>query len=310
MILFIVCWLSRCPVPIFGAAATAVTSSSQEQLRDIVGSGNWSCAEHKGHPVLKWAGAAPALDNGQLRVALRGRWVFMVGDSSLRMWYDYIVARLAGDWEGREWDTHWNNFGPTRDNARCQDQMIGCNYDAWVAGVRVTFVWNTWASSRREAVAEVEKLVDQSTGGPDVLLVDDGPWEKKMRFVWGADQVAFLDDIERALAPRMNTWPRWPSPPPLKLFCNMNCCDNLKQNPASDWLAASAHHVSQRAQNNWELFDRAAVVRRAREEAPDCHGVYSAACHFGADHPTGEILAVMVDILAAVVADIGTGATA
>ena len=66
------------------------------RLERLVSKGRWNCVRNHS---LEWS-TVPTLTNAALRETLRGRWVFILGDSDLRMWHNYLVGRRADTGRG------------------------------------------------------------------------------------------------------------------------------------------------------------------------------------------------------------------
>jgi len=231
--------------------------------------------------------------NSDLQTALRGKWILVIGDSSLRMLWDYLAARLTDQW-GREWPSTFNNHGPPR-GRMCQTNDTGCTYDAWISGVRLTFVWQTTASYK--ALATVGEILGRSTGGPDVVFLDNGPWEN-VHGIWNQEHTNYFNALDMLFCPHNQTWPPWTSLPPLKVFFGIVVCTGLPDQVIrqENWDNAWKSHINF---TDWVFFERDAFDKAA-ERVPECHDTYINSCRFGAHHPGGEILAGIVDVLASV----------
>jgi hypothetical protein len=104
--------------------------------------------------------------------ALAGKWILMVGDSSIRMLHDYLVGRWFGNY------THWpartvTNHGPKQHSRLCRQQMEDCHYDVFYQGARVTFVWLNLLVSQKE----LKYIMERTIGTPDMVIAQHGYWE-------------------------------------------------------------------------------------------------------------------------------------
>jgi len=117
-----------------------------------------------------------------IHTTLSGKWVLIIGDSSVRMLHDYLVGRWLGGY------THWpkkmSNHGPIEHTRPCADdwaklqkkvsyQPDPCSYDVFWEGARVTFIWFGLDLSE-----ELRRSVQQTVGSPDVVVAQHGYWEK------------------------------------------------------------------------------------------------------------------------------------
>jgi len=301
------------------------------RLERLVSKGRWNCVRNHS---LEWS-TVPTLTNAALRETLRGRWVFILGDSDLRMWHNYLVARLADTW-GRTWPRHVDNHGPpggevglspekckktsvlgrTRCRPRrpmmvdCRGDDVGCTYDGWVGGARVTFVWQQVAA--RNALGTVGRLLANATKSPDVVVVTLGAWE--VTSTVGATHAEFFDGLVEILGRGSTHWPAyllgnlWKARParetPRIVFASLPHCmpkkldgqfydrETLRYDNESLALVRSRYPT-------FEVFDRGAMTELRPDVAKACRGRYDASCELGTYHPTGDLLAGMIDVFAA-----------
>lgn len=290
-------------------------------LERLVAKGQWNCSKTE----LRWS-TAPALDNDRLRRRTQGRWILLIGDSTIRMPYDYLAGRLSNEW-GREWPRGIGNHGPQRDNdhtwknGACAGEFSGCVYDSWVAGTRLTFVWEPGGASNGTLDA-VSALVKGTVGGPDAVLVSLGTHGQAP---FGDEHLFFLRSLEGLFQPRNATWPPWPSTPRL-IYCALTQCRNANdapdlsalvrstEAPYEEVLCSSGHNSSSCASRNvqldlggiafargrwkwgWEIMDRTYLTLPPTVER--CQALFDCG-PLGILHPAGNVLAGMIDVFAA-----------
>ena len=103
---------------------------------------------------------------------LTGKWILMIGDSSTRMLHDYLVGRWLGNYS--HWPEQWDNHGPASHSHLCA-MNSSCHYDVFHKGARVTFVWLS-----QDFNTELNSLLHQNVGVPDMVVGQHGYWEQSM----------------------------------------------------------------------------------------------------------------------------------
>ena len=109
-----------------------------------------------------------------IHATLSGKWLLMIGDSSVRMLHDYLVGRWLGGYT--HWPKQMSNYGPKEHTRPCQGdfasmknnvpfQPFACTYDVFWRGARVTFVWFALDLSE-----ELRRTVRKTVGSPDVVV--------------------------------------------------------------------------------------------------------------------------------------------
>lgn len=277
----------------------------------------------------------PKLHTGALRACFAGKWVLILGDSSMRMLYDHLLMRLASDHH-----RHWDNmdFHGLPYTHKCQGRDHECYYDAWMHSVRLTFVWHPFASW---SAKNLESFLSRSVGIPDILLVGNGPWELQPPFdkhlarpEWrdgGERLLNRIDDILNSIGGELRQlWQSaWVSKP-LKIW--MNVLASSPDRRYENYIREARSGVDSR--QDWVFFDRGRVTLHAQrivgceegqissESCPNrshgCGGdiIGALSCELSnftqklrpiGDvyhwHPGGEALAVTVDMLGAATCD-------
>jgi hypothetical protein len=110
--------------------------------------------------------------------ALAGRWVVLVGDSSIRMVYHFLIQFLSGEWES--WP---GSVGSHYQAGSCFDvpkeaHEGGCSWDspscpcledAFVDRTRLTMVWTKYGHSAD--LLPLQRLANSSVGTPSLVLL-------------------------------------------------------------------------------------------------------------------------------------------
>lgn len=130
--------------------------------------------------------------------ALTGKWIVMVGDSSIRMLHDYLVGRWFGNY------THWpqgmTNHGPREHARSCRQFVEDCHYDVFYQGARVTFVWLSLHISQKE----LKEIMDRTIGTPDMVIAQHGYWESRNQLAEYNPKAKDMDPKQRNDACRRN----------------------------------------------------------------------------------------------------------
>ena len=120
---------------------------------------------------------------------LQGKWILLIGDSSLRMLYDYLVGRWVGNYT--HWPSYWENHGPLSHSVLCQNDM-SCHYDIFIRGARVTFIWMNLVLR-----PDLKSVWHQTVGIPDMVVAQHGYWEVKMNTTEQAE--SNVEDLVRRI---------------------------------------------------------------------------------------------------------------
>ena len=278
--------------------------------------GHWSCNTspkvwHDEHQQPRATSAA--IDAARVAEVLRGRWVVLVGDSSVRMLYHMLVGIVAGGW------TRWPIGGSARlDESSCL-YTVGpgaaggdpCVEDSWVRGFRATCVWSDFGDVA--SLASLASLSNATVGVPDLVLVGVGAW-----WAWhrAHERDAYSETVHQLLrrldtmfvrrhaaallsgatGARNDAAQQMPPPAPLKVFASTTSCARDGDSAAFavykfNSLARDAVH----AIKGWVYLNRDVVAGDPCEPETDCLG-----SHYSARfHPSGDALNVLVNLLVA-----------
>jgi hypothetical protein len=305
--------------------------ASSSCLQLLSTDGHWSCssANQPTWLVSSRAQAACNLTNAAfprvhsvdwLQAQLRGRWLFIVGDSSARMLMDYAAMRLTGgSWlrDGRLWPTTRDQFGPKRPR-RCRltnqaSRGDGCFYDDFVAGTRLTFVWHPHAALSHSGLNETlyESILSRAAGWPDYLIIENGPWDNgeglsanrtkypQTTLGWSSTQEHWVRRTSRAFdcgaGGLVADAPHAFRPPVLVWMDGPEACGAVGWR-GKLFLNASAAFLRSLDPDPqpWLHFARSAF-RYTRKAHLCLH--YADECRLSRHHPTGELLATSFDAL-------------
>ena len=106
--------------------------------------------------------------------SMAGKHIILLGDSSLRMLYDYLVGRAVGDYT--HWPANVSNHGPQEHSNNCggsDEESATCAYH---------FYWNTglisfyWANGHSNTA--FEKYRHELVGSPSLVIATFGYWNK------------------------------------------------------------------------------------------------------------------------------------
>jgi len=249
--------------------------------------------------------------------ALAGRWVVLVGDSSIRMVYHFLIQFLSGEWES--WP---GSVGSHYQAGSCFDvpkeaHEGGCSWDspscpcledAFVDRTRLTMVWTKYGHSAD--LLPLQRLANSSVGTPSLVLLSVSSW-------WGLKDAwkclgwngSYAQQYERALRGvvdmttsafiyrrrvRVNgtdvpsTYGRaaWDVPQLFVFMAAPNCGNTMPPNTQKriQECANIARSVLAELPDVWHWFDRETLTRSTcmPEEVPDCSQGYP--------HPTGHVL--------------------
>ena len=316
------------------SSSSATRVSPKTRCLDALASGGYRCVDHRRRrltPVhnsalkkkdLVWAvknmSSCPKtafqgqmlkrLSNRGVERVLTKKWIVLIGDSSLRMLADSLTGRLE-TWP-EEWPRKWNNHGPPHPTPCI---ATPCWFDAFIRGIRITFAWDQWLNTS-ETLDWFTDLTNRTTGVPDVVLVDSGPWQIHKHVHWDAlpvlsQFITKLDTIIKDAGFSLKN--EWPDPwrrPPWKIWSTIPVCGDkaVPPVPGSEYAKALAwnHRVRSHFRTtfpDWAIFDRTkptefpAMLPAVRHSG--CARLYDTACHLGKFHPTGPLLTTLTDIL-------------
>ena len=145
----------------------------------------------------------PMLTHEFANTVFERKWILFVGDSTVRMLFDYSVGFVSGSWAkfwpqcgpnntmtqhptgsgkacGKDRDEYpeFDHNGPDSHAHNCKKIDGDCVFEAWLSqGVRMTMVWLDHASAPN-GLRNLERVLgEQTIGRPAAVLVGNGAWE-------------------------------------------------------------------------------------------------------------------------------------
>lgn len=270
------------------------------------------------------SGEGPAFRH-ELHAALAGRWVLLVGDSSMRMLYHHLLGLLSGMWE--LWPAaggHHFRPGSCFDSSPDMWSEVNteCMEDAWHGGTRLTMVWTKLGAEAD--LRPLGRLANASVGVPDLVLVGISAWWTFKTLYrglgWSGSQeeqyaralgssLAFVEDAlryrrvarlptnataaQRDLAALGYFRELWERPPQLVYMAIPNCGRLAPHGTAA--RLRSLREVSLRVVRNassWKWFDRELLSSQVCDARVECPGGAG-----GFAHPAGRALNRYVEVL-------------
>ena len=123
----------------------------------------------------KYFGIYPLQSSPQdIADSMAGKHIILLGDSSLRMLYEYLVGRTVGDYT--HWPANVSNHGPQEHSNNCGGTKEDSSYCAY------HFYWNTglisfyWANGHSSDA--FEKYRHELVGSPNLVIATFGYWNK------------------------------------------------------------------------------------------------------------------------------------
>ena len=306
------CRCKGCSICAAGKPGVAFKSQLQVERSFPSHSGRWDCTGTKQwHASIHDANISGVLNRSALDVALRGRWIVLMGDSSIRMLFHFLVGVLSLGWTS--WPAELSHGHPPGWPAEvsCLDNHDNsCVQEAFLQGTRLTCAWYDYNDDRKPP-ARLQALADDSLTTPDVVIASIGAWHVMHRrnstdeydeAVW-----SLLTQIDRMLFPRRNgtSFKSRLSGRGVahKIFAATTSC--ARAWPKPDGPTHTVHRLNRIAfrrvmsAQGWSWFDREAVVGTICMENwtfPDCAGFGK---HVSSRfHPAGRALNVLVNLLA------------
>ena len=232
----------------------------------------------------------PAL--GNLERALAGKWLLIVGDSSVRMAYHLIMGSISRGWE--IWPEDVNNHGPGEFSA----PPGGCNKTRNASclehfsrrGVLLSFLWVDYG--REEQLSPLVKF-GQGTplSQPDGIFVGFGAWHKRFPLDPAEPTAPFNEAYKRVLRTIGECFPDSPKLAASLPHCTPEyTCDNAP--PRDDEFDAVIRAAA--AEHHWQYFERGPV---AACPCRPCPISVDSDCSYGIYHPTGIKLNLLVKLM-------------
>ena len=257
-----------------------------------------------------------ALARPQLQ--LRGKWLLLLGDSTMRMVYHLLLGHLLLGWErwptqlshGHGPDYEQDHDAPSSSSSSCLDAHIAgaaCIEDAPLLelGTRLTMLWTEYGDDDTQ-LAPLRHLANATLGQPDIVVLGIGGWwawnrpKESTQFVHTLTRATTLVDVLFSPRPthrasyfgdgrrgRFANRPR-------KLFAAIpNCGDKAD---AAGLRAAQLNSLARAAlPADWSYLDRETPTRRVCDPRSECAGTQFTARF----HPSGRALNAIINMLLA-----------
>lgn len=203
--------------------------------------------------------------------AMSGKHIILVGDSSFRMIYDFLVGRAVGGY--KEWPDGLGQHGPAEHTRSCGFSNRACGYNFLWGGGQISFYW---AGDKTNLA--LEKYLSETVGNPDLFVVAHGYWnaedfEKGERFLRSIDQIISREEMN-------NTYPFAYSEKPKRRKIFMT--------PFDPEVAGGEGARKQAELLGWSIFDRSKVTTPPQ-------GITKQA------HPMGVVMEMQLELLVAVI---------
>lgn len=299
------------------ASANNGSGRPREPIQIPSARGGWDCAGAGASPEWfdrgtseRTSSSLPARD---VLEALRGRWLVLIGDSTMRMVYHMLLGSLTLGW--RAWPTelqsgHGPDFPHTTsclDVHAAADQTPTvttrprtCIEDAPLLhlGTRLTCVWSAYGAL--DDLAPFHALLNTTLGLPSAVVVGIGAW-----WAWHrpADGAAYTSTLTRHLAALDELLDARPTHRPeyfgglwrvgtkMRILASTPNCGNATDAGA---LLVERFNVRARAtlaaRPAWTYLDREIVTRHVCAPRRDCAGDR----YTSRFHPSGAALNVIV----------------
>ena len=274
------------------------------------GNGSWACNRDNRSAPKVWTDhgkqreVSEELSADNIISILGSRWLLLVGDSSVRMLYHFMIGILISQWR------HWpapvegkpgglSHHGPG--HARHYDTCAGnntlfsdkypCLEDVLVRGVRFTFAFTDFGAESQ--LQTLDLLANQSLAAPDAVLLSFGAWsimyDKEDPEKYASSVDLFTAQLRHFFTTRQHgKYPYFASlrsHPIDWIFASIVGCPAEDEDFQRFNLVARSRATAQ----GWSWFDRNAVIRN------DC--TPDVTCQFGNHHPAGAALNVLLKLL-------------
>ena len=240
----------------------------------------------------KMTAASPASTAGILRV-LSHRWLLLIGDSSVRMLFHFMMGILTLGWQKWPrslWDGRGPELPPTAwlaalQGPPCLDRHEDqCMEDAHFADFRMTCLWTDFGDVK--ALGALERLAGGAS--PDGVIVGVGAWWVWHRPTEGPQYEIMLQQL-LAYVDRM-----FPSADTARVFAATTSCGR-KEDGGDEraHVATRFNGIAEKqvlATSYWRWFDRDVVTGRVCRVDSDCAGTQFTSRF----HPAGDALNVLL----------------
>lgn len=280
--------------------------------------GHWEC---DGKPEARWHDTGRnrvvegRLDSTAVQSALHGRWLLILGDSSMRMLFHFLVGVLSLGWSRWPHELGHGHSPGWPGEASCLDaHNNSCLQDVFLRGVRLTCAWYDFNDDDRPP-ARLQSLADDSLSAPDVVVASIGAWHSVHRRNETAAYARAVDSLMRQVDEQLfpvrtgaSFRGRLSARGVLhRIFAATTSCARAWPQPDGQTRTiAQLNRVARRAvaaRRGWAWFDREAITGTVcmtpDGEFPDCAGGKR---HVTSRyHPSGRALNVLVNLLAEVI---------
>ena len=233
----------------------------------------------------------------QLLDALQDRWIVLIGDSSVRMQFHFMLGVLTMGWQ--RWPDSLMSRGPDNPGWRSalssppclNGHSSHCMEDARIDRVRLTCLWSEFGDvSQLTALQKLAK--ENAERAPDGLVVGIGAWWVEFR---KAEHDKYVESVH-ALVEHLETV--FAAQRTVKIFAATTSCGKAAAGE-EDGTSLVVHRFNQMARREvlsvagWSWFNRDIVTGKVCDHAHDCAGdQYSSRFH-----PAGDALNVVTRLL-------------
>ena len=239
-------------------------------------------------------------NNSCIETILDKKWLVFMGDSSLRMMYDYLTLRLLG--KDRMYPSNIDHHGPAKPFF-CGGDSVGCTYEFYINGIRLTFIWHHKPDLPHDTL---RTLLQTTLGFPDLFIFTLGAWDNG---IFKNSTTDYIKNLVNITKPPTTEYDKifasaWKSSiNTLKIWASMCSCDHLD----SGILKNEILHMEQagallKDKEDWMVFDRS-VFRRAKNLSQQCQKQMRNSCRYQRHHPVDELLSIDLDMLTLLLAD-------
>jgi hypothetical protein len=209
---------------------------------------------------------------------LQGKWVYLLGDSSIRMFNAATISRLNGTLE----DPRFGSY-ITHDKGGCTDESNGASgclreYIDMENKIRLSYTFKTYVS---QDAPTMENLISPSQQ-PDVILLATGAWDGYSKAMGGSKTMGGTEAGNATIALVLEMMDRHPSTD--FVLATLVSCHLPFQKYAFAYNAEIRRHIPALDQRRVQLLDR---------EPSTTHGVRLRSCEGW--HAYGKIVLGHVD---------------
>lgn len=156
---------------------------------------------------------------------LKHKWVYLIGDSSLRMFFGALIATLNGTLADPRFGSyeHHDKGGCVGNMERKSDQGMGCLREYFDPDnrIRITYSFKTMAEQH---VTAMDVLISAEQV-PDVFLLTTGPWDLTYK-IHNGQNLDVKSTVKQAVRWVMGMRTKYPSS--TVSFATLVACDNMR----------------------------------------------------------------------------------